>query len=172
MNANIKITYRNKEGNEIFNPTEGQMSYSPETKQIYRFSEKGEWEIVKTEGAGLNLNMYDLNKQIISQLPDLNDEQIDETTNTIQNYLEETDNKFYMLLCRDINYYTLFNINTPFSEPKACNEVIACVAELGAVKSIEKNEDNAIEIWVQPKDQDPMVMFLFPYDGGVIECAL
>ena len=83
MNANIRITYRDKEGNEIFNPSEGQMSYSPETQKLYKFTDGG-WQMVEGN-AGLNLNLYDLNKQIISQLPDMTEEQIDNSREIIKN---------------------------------------------------------------------------------------
>lgn len=170
MNANIRITYRDKEGNEIFNPSEGQMSYSPETQKLYKFTD-GSWKIIEGN-AGLNLNLYDLNKQIMSQLPDMTEEQIDNGREIIKKYLQEQENEFYMLLCRDISYYTLFQTSNLITEPAAADEVIECAKEIGALKSIDANEANAIEIWVHPVEQDPMVMYLFSYDSGVIQCAL
>jgi hypothetical protein len=34
MNAHISITYRDKDGNVIVNPYEGQLAHSPETSQL------------------------------------------------------------------------------------------------------------------------------------------
>ena len=118
----------------------------------------------------LQLNLYDLNKQIISQLPALKNEAIDEAIEKIKQYVKNMENTFYMLLCRDFNYYTLFHIVDYISEPDAASEIIACANDLGEVKIVEPNEDDAVEIWVHPVDSEPVVMYLFGYDGGVIEC--
>ena len=48
MNAKINITYRDKDGNIIDNPVEGQSAYSPETKKLYVYNE-GEWKMVTGE---------------------------------------------------------------------------------------------------------------------------
>lgn len=128
-------------------------------------------EEVKANG-NLQMNLYDLNKQIISQMPALDEEGVERALMTVMDYIKNTENKFYMLLCRDINYYTLFNISTNITEPYACEEVLACAKDLGAVKSVEVNDNNAIEIWVQGEDDEARVMYLFPYDGGVIECTV
>ena len=123
----------------------------------------------KVEG-NLQMNLYDLNKQIISQMPN---ETADKAIETIKQYMVEMENTFYMLLCRDINYYTLFYIVDYITEPAAADEVFACASDLGAVKSVERTEDGAaVEIWFQAEGEEPAAMYLFGYDGGVIECAL
>lgn len=121
----------------------------------------------------LQMNMYDVNKQLISQFANLSDEDIENGREMIHNYFQEQENEYYMLLCKDISYYTLFHINKSITEPAAADEVIECIKCIGAVKSIDLTEGkSAIEIWVQEECRDPMVMYLFTYDTGVIECAL
>jgi hypothetical protein len=56
------------------------------------------------------MNLYDLNKQIISQMPALDEDGIDLALMTVATYIKNTENKYYMLLCKDVNYYTLFNV--------------------------------------------------------------
>lgn len=126
----------------------------------------------KEETSGLQLNLYDLNKQFISQIPDLDDDGIEVALMTVMAYMKNTENKYYMLLCRDVNYYTLFNVSSAITEPYACEEVLACAGDWGTLKSVEINENDAVEIWVHNEQEGPMVMYLFPYDTGVIECAL
>ena len=128
-------------------------------------------EETKVSG-NLQMNLYDLNKQIISQMPALDEDGIDLALMTIAAYIKNTGNKYYMLLCKDINYYTLFNISTTITEPYACEEVLACACDLGVPKSIEVNDNDAVEIWVQDEQGEAMVMYLFPYDMGVVECTL
>ena len=68
MNAQIKITYRDKVGNEILNPTDGQLGYSSETSRLYKWSAAAdEWQLVDGD-ISLGMNTYDLNKQIIAQM--------------------------------------------------------------------------------------------------------
>ena len=168
MNAKINITYRDKDGNIIDNPTEGQSAYSPETKKLYIYNE-GEWKMVTGE-SNFGMSMYDINKQIISQMPAMSDDDIAESKLVIMNYIKETENEFYMMLCRDMNYYTLFHIVDYLTEPSIYDEVVECAKDLGTIKSIEYVETGAIEIWFQQPEADPVVMYFFGYDGGVIEC--
>ena len=128
-------------------------------------------EEIKANGS-LQMNLYDLNKQIMSQMPTLDEEGVDRALMTIMAYMKNTENKYYMLLCREENYYTLFNISTTITEPYACEEVLACAGDLGVVKSVEVNDNGAVEIWVQLDQGEARVMYLFPYDGGVIECTV
>lgn len=175
MKARINITYRDQNNNIIENPVEGQKAYSPETSKLYIYKDNN-WEEVQGE-AGLKLSMYDINKQIIGQLPALKNEAIDEAMDIIKNFMLETANTFYMLLSRDINYYTIFHCVeqvTGYDEvPAAAAEVIACVQDWGTIKSVDFNENkDAVEIWFTKEDDETHVMYLFGYDGGVITCAL
>jgi hypothetical protein len=54
MNAKVRITYRDKDNNEILNPTDGEKAYSPETKKLYQWSaDAGEWKLIDGD---INLN--------------------------------------------------------------------------------------------------------------------
>jgi hypothetical protein len=120
----------------------------------------------------IQMNMYDVNKQLISQFPPLDDEQLKASCDLITAFAKEKNNTYQMLLCRDIGYYTLFHISFVAEwEEYFCDMVIECVSSVGSIKAIDQVE-GAIEIWVQPKEQEPMAMYLFPYDAGVIECTL
>ena len=170
MNAKIKITYRDKDNNIIVNPKEGELGYSPETEKLYIYKD-GQWELIKGE-TNLGLTMYDINKQIISQMGTLEDTAREEAHLLITDTVATSGQTYFMLLCRDINYYTLFKLDKDNSG--LCNvasEVFECTEDIGVLKSVESVE-GAIEIWVHPTDKDPLAMYLFPYDAGVIECTL
>ena len=124
---------------------------------------------LKMEGQELSFNLYDLNKNIINQLEPLTQEEINEKEDLINDFYIKSNNNHYMLLCKDFNYYTIFekspiyNTNTFFIN---LNEIIN---ELGIVYSIESTEDNAIEIWIKPVDEEnPYAFYLFPYDRGIV----
>lgn len=122
-------------------------------------------EDIKVNG-GINLSLYEMNKQVISQLPEIEDIAV---LTPIRKY-KNKDGKYFMLLCRDLNYYTLFVIDLE-SDVRIEQEVLECLKELGTIKSVEEFEDkNLVEIWVQPEDNDPVVMYFFNYDRGVIPC--
>ena len=80
-------------------------------------------------------------------------------------------NNHYMLLCKEYNYYTIFEsdavlINTPtFGEA-----VYEIISNIGDVFSIDATDDGtAIEIWIKPDGQESaFVFYLFPYDAGVV----
>ena len=128
-------------------------------------------EETKANGT-LQMNLYDLNKQIISQMAILSEEDLVDSKTLIRDYLREQNNYFYMLLCKELSYYTILHAVRGANElPAAADEVIACIQNVGDIKSIDRNNDNAIEIWVQREDE-AVVMYLFPYDTGVVPCAL
>lgn len=171
MNAKIKITYCDENGNEILNPVEGQKAFSPQTKKLYCFT-NGEWKVLEGN-VNLGMTIYDLNKQVISQMGILEGAAREEAHLHITDMATRSNNTYFMLLCRDINYYTLFKLNKDNNGLcNIANEVFECVEDIGAIKSVESVEGDAIEIWVHPVDEDPVVMYLFPYDAGVIECTL
>ena len=174
MKANVTITYRDKDNNIIENPTDGQMSYSPETGRMYQWVDtESNWKLIDGD-VNLGMTEYDLNKQIVGQLPVLEGEDLETARSTIKTFVEEINQEHYMLLCRELNYYTVFQMMSK-SEANIVDEVIACSDYIGYIKSIEKAEDKgAIEIWVTERDNDKetYVMYFFPYDAGVIKCTL
>jgi hypothetical protein len=121
------------------------------------------------------MNIYDVNKQIIAQLGVLTEEEYDKAKQLLTEYVLDTHNTYYMLLCKDVDYYTLFYVYYGMVRPNNLNkfneDVIDCIHDIGAIKSVEK-VDGAIEIWAHPVYGDPVVLYLFPYDMGVVECDL
>ena len=176
MNVHINITYRDKDGNIIENPYKGQLAHSPETSQLYIYKDGG-WELVQASGTNLQMTMYNMNKQLIAQLKPLKNEEIDKGIKDIKEFMILKANTFYTLLCRDINYYTLFHCVDKIAgydeEPAAADEVVACASEVGVIKSIEVMDNTVVEIWVHTEGEDePLPMYLFPYVEGVITCTL
>lgn len=113
------------------------------------------------------MNLYSLNKQLVVQLPDI--ENFDEAITLLNNFSRENNNKHYMLLGKEISYYTVLVRTLGLSETMG-EAVIDCLKNIGdEIKSIQKTDDeDAIECWVIPKDRnDPVVLYFFPYDYGV-----
>ena len=75
-----------------------------------------------------------------------------------------------MLLCRDINYYTVFEKNCVINTSLG-KQVIDCVKNIGNIIDFEViNEKESIELWIRTKENsEPFVAYLFPYDLGLVK---
>lgn len=150
------------------NHTEGEIAYVTKEEQKYQYTEENGWQVYKAPAVA-EMSLYDLNKQIMSQMPDIED--FTEAYKTINQYHKDTNNKYYMLLIKDLNYYTIFSIVENQSVHNFAENVILCLKDWGPVKSITMNEDNsAIECWINKSNNEVVVGYLFGYDGGIIEC--
>lgn len=167
---------------------------APDVGQIYLIQDNDEpaelmmwtgteWNEVKAEGGSeITMTAYDMNKQIIGQLPELNEETIEEKKTLIFDFCEETRNSFYMLLCKDIGYFTLCQRTLRPTDAHTVMHyidtdtlisiddlVVECVKNVGTIKSIEP-VDGAIEIWITNPYGETHAMYFFPYDRGVEAC--
>ena len=121
----------------------------------------------KKVSGDLKMSLYELNKSAILQLPSYSEDNFKNAIDLINNFVGN--DKFYMLLGKEISYYTVF-MREPSMTETIGEAVIDCLRCFDNVKSIETTEDrNAIEIWVTATD-NPTVMYLFPYNEGVIIC--
>lgn len=146
---------------------EGEIAFCNDTQKIMIYKDS-KW-IEFSDNNGLRLNLYDLNKSIISQLKDLNEEQLYAAKKMITIFAEETNNKYHMLYGREINYFTLF-VKDFYAKETLGNEVINCLKNIGKIKSIELTENkDAIEIWICDLENELTVLYLFPYDNGIVE---
>ena len=77
--------------------------------------------------------------------------------------------KFYMLLCHELNYYTVFHINDTATKEDFWNELYDIAKELGTLKAMEI-DSGCFSIWADwPQDNISHLFYLFPYDRGVVE---
>ena len=131
----------------------------------------------------LGTSLYDMNKSLIEkQIPDLTDEEMQNKKTLIIDFINDTGNQYYMLLCNDRKDYTIFrreinenddfldNIETP-DRDRLWNVLIdECLPNRGRTKSIELTENqDAVEIWISIEGESYCYMF-FPYDAAIIEC--
>ena len=123
----------------------------------------------------MNMSMYDINKQVISQMPCLTIEEFEGKREIFNEYHFSQFANYYMLLCNELRYYTLFHTKMACEGEELdslSSEIMSCLISFtDDIKSIEITDDKtAIEIWIT-KDEETYVMYLFNYDLGVIECA-
>ncbi len=149
------------------NNKENETAYCKETKKYYTWKDNN-WKEIKINNNGIEMNLYELNKSIINQLTPLTKKEILNKVQVIENMHNSIRNIHYMLLCKEYNYYTIFEANdNPIVTLKAA--VYDILKELGDVFSIEAKDNNAIELWIKPfGKEEPFVFYFFPYDRGVI----
>ena len=165
------ITVKNKahlDALQIHN--HGEVAYCEDTKELWVYDENEEaWMKFQVDNKGIDLNLYDLNKSVISQLTPMTSNEISMKIGMITDYYNNTQNHFHMLLCRDYNYYTIFADDTMLSFPDFASAVCTIITELGDIYSIEETGDGALEIWIKPTgEESPYAFYLFPYDAGVV----
>lgn len=88
----------------------------------------------------------------------------DYTFKNIGNNCEQT---HFMLLCKDINYYTIFNYIE--GEEALSSAFLDCIKNVGEVLNIELNtENNTPEIWVRTSNGDNLCMYYFNCENLVV----
>lgn len=127
---------------------------------------------IKKEPIIAEMNLYDMNKQIIDQLPTPTEEQIIEYKKIISDVVTASGAEYFMMLCREENYFTLFNLSS--SENESMLDILfnECIPNFGNLKCINITKDqSAVEIWAKVNDE-VRALYLFPYDNGVIKCKI
>ena len=89
-----------------YTPEEGELIQTPEGK--YVIWHDGSWNEINMENGGINMGLYDMNKQIISQLPALND--FTKAIADVRDLHGKYWNEYYMMYGKEISYFTLFKV--------------------------------------------------------------
>lgn len=149
------------------NHQEGEVAYCEDEQQYYIFKD-GKWLKVEANmtSDGLQLNLYDLNKQIMEQLPDFNEEQIKDFKAALEIWKSSRADKYYMLYGKEIGYFTLFVEDSDKDDNLLSDSVVECLDSFEAIKEYDMSGE-AVEIWVKTED-GVTVLYLFGYDAGVV----
>lgn len=140
-----------------------------ETRMLYKW-DGAHWNHYKNP-KGVNVSLYELNQSAMHAMPVMSDIDIETAKASIKEFINTSNDTYFMLLSNDKHYYTIFHriANASLnSYPEVENEIIECLQSQGSIKAIEC-EDNKIECWVSD-DTNAYVYYLFPYDKGVIVC--
>ena len=146
--------------------------FCEEDEKFYTFHE-GKWITVEDnmeELAPSPMQLYELNRQFVSQLPPLTEEDLKDRRDMVDNWINK-DVEFYLLYGREISYFTLFHRSDDESITETMTDIVFdCLNQIGIVMSMDvvvEMEEPAIEIWVKLPDDFVTVMYLFDYTKGV-----
>lgn len=169
------ISVKTKEElNALQNHVDGEFIAVEDTREVYQYKD-GQYNLVDANTEiDTGVTLYELNQTAVDSLPTVDDYQITSCELKVEDYVKNKNNKYYMLLCNELKYYTLFVDDSGAKDAEAPThlEMMNCLRKLGDIKSVEPTEDNgAIEAWVQCfGDNVSHVFYFFGYDLGVINC--
>lgn len=145
-----------------YTPLEGEIVQDSVSGSFMIYHE-GTWKSLNIESSGIEMGLYDMNKQIVAQLPDFSD--WDSVADLIEVFHNSWNNQYYMLYGKEISYFTLFKMNDESVLPSI---LLECINNIGPVKAIDLTEaKDALEIWVM-SNNEPTCLYFFPYDMGLV----
>lgn len=132
--------------------------------------------IPEQEAAGklngnIQMTAYDLNKQLILSLGPIKDEELNKFRSDFAGYIREIEDKFFMLLCKEQSYYTIFNYTSRNDSYYFADVLLEVIEAVGSFYNYSIDEENGgVELWIKPEDKEEVfVYYFFPYDAGVVE---
>ena len=121
----------------------------------------------KAENSNIQMSLFEINQQLISQFNDFTDEDWIEAVEKIDKWHNEIKSDYYMMLCKEISYYTVF-INGDYSHSSLGEMVRECLAFVGNVLTIDYSNKDCLDIWVRI-DEKTQCLHLFNYTRGVVD---
>ena len=147
----------------------GHKVYVEDEKKAYVFNGE-EWVPLEVKSeSNVQMSAYEMNKQIIGQMSPLKHKDMISKYALINEFVKQTENCYYLMYGREINYFTLF-VKTPSSKETLSLELAACLRSVGDIYDILLTEtQDAIEIWVKPVNAEEVTcLYFFPYDAGIV----
>lgn len=112
--------------------------------------------------------LYDLNKQIMAQLPPQDEITMSHNWTVIGDWFGKDQNRWFMLMCKERSDFTLIHI-TDNQFAKGVAELQKILQERGQILAIQYlHGEDAFEIWVKANDEVFMFMF-FGADWMIVE---
>lgn len=115
--------------------------------------------------SNIEINLYNLNKQIMAQMEPFNIEKWEQAEKDIDAWDKENNASYYMMLCKEKSYYTVFT-DDGYEFHGLGAAVRECLEFVGNVVSIDINPE-VIEIWIRELN-DAYCLHLFNYEDGVV----
>lgn len=129
----------------------------------------------ETATVSTGMTIFDMNKNIISKEPllDWDDkDNIEKLAARLCEWFSEDGDSFYLLYGRDIHYVTLFNSMTTRPKDMFLYELKGFLSEVGDIISLDFDcieGSHCVEIWIRTANSPAELLYLMPFDKGVIE---
>lgn len=121
-------------------------------------------------------NLYDMNKQLMENESQLNEDVLSEKGQQLERWVADVfSQKYLMLLCHEQRDYTVFNLDktdtwaTPDGRLEPVRkDIIECLTNRGTLLAMELQPDNVWEFWIK-NPEGCFAYYLFPYGEAVLE---
>ena len=146
------------------NHSDGEIAFCEE-EQCYMIYNDG-WQPLeaKVNSDGLQLSIYDLNRQTIAQMVPLNDIEVNKLKEIITKWQEENHIVECLLYGKEIGYFTFLKKDDEITEPLA-DIIIDCLNFVGhqIIYTYNINDDGSLEFWVD-YNGTPTCLVLFEWE--------
>ena len=116
--------------------------------------------------------LYDINKNAMKSIKELSYEERVAKRKLVEDFITDTHNHYYMLLCNDRRDFTIVTLDVADEEKRAAaafTVVDECLVNRGKIKAIDLTEHkDAIEMWLNIDDEE-FCYYFFPYDNAIVE---
>lgn len=151
----------------------GDQALITDTHELYVY-DNGWTKCGSTE---ITISAMDLLKQNLANAPELDMTAIEKAREEIHDYVLKTRNRRFVLMNKDINYWTFFITQSNTSNLSKVEYIDAVIIELldgfGEIVAADISDDtqDVCYFYVRTKKEKEILVFVFfPYDGGTIEC--
>lgn len=116
------------------------------------------------------LTIYDINKQGMAGFSKMSKKNLETAIFKLRKYAENTNNRYYMLLCNDRRDFTLFRLKEKELKNRInmIEDLKECLQNRGDIIDINEDENGGMEIWLKI-DKEAFAYYFFPYDAAIIE---
>lgn len=116
------------------------------------------------------MTLYDYSKQVVANEVPMDPVILNRKFKEIAETISKTKSEYYMLLCRELNDYTIFHLHKDFSIEQLTNDLIETLQMRGNILLADEQQKATYEIWIRNKDtEENFAYYLFNYDIGVVE---
>ena len=127
--------------------------------------------IEQDENGQPRISLYELNRNMIFQLGVMTEEKMVTAKTLLQEWTAKTEfNSYYMFLCREQSYYTVFDCSKSHaSASNFISEFFGLLEDFAQIFDISEDNNGAIAVWANwDEGMLPDCYYLFPYSKGVI----
>lgn len=119
------------------------------------------------------ITVYEFNRSLVEKEPifDWNPEKVNELKEQLTKWFTELcmSNEYFLMYGREIHYVTLFHRDK--NKSLDVDAILSTIAEVGDLISIDfdtERDERVIEIWTRTKEYKATMLYLFPYDNGLV----
>lgn len=156
--------------------SKGEIFWVSSENKAYVVSDKDKKKIElkaldETATISTGLTIYDMNKAIVSKEPTLDLSKgtvMNKLIDGLMDWFGKRLATYYLAYGRDVHYVTMFknSASNSFNEASA-QLVVDTIAAVGDIISIDYEEDR-IEVWIRTKDSKAELIYIMPYDDGLV----